>query len=329
MRTALRRRFTPLVALALTGLLATTGCGSDASAARTDGYTLRIGAIGNSNKLSGPVGWLHERGELVPALAEAGVGDVAVVTFPNGPDLNQALAAGELDLAVYGDTPALVARGANQPTRLIAQASVNLDAGIVAKANGGPTSVAELAGKKLAVQTGSYIHRYLLGALADAGVEPAEILHVYASEVEAALERGDVDAAAVPAANVEFLRARGYPVLTVASVDHRQYLGTSAAVVTESFLAARPEIVQVWQRAQRGAAEQVGEDWAGFLDYTISINGFPPEVVRATTSPDQWPAEPFTEEGLTLLAGTKEFLTDQEFLRNDFDLDEWIAPGAR
>lgn len=329
MRTAHRRQIAPLVALVLTGLLAATGCGSDASAAKTDGYTLRIGAIGNANKLSGPVGWLHERGELVPALAEAGVGDVTVVTFPNGPDLNQALAAGELDLAVYGDTPALVARGANQPTRLIAQASIGLDAGIVARASGGPTSITELADRKLAVQTGSYIHRYLLGTLADAGVEPAEILHVYASEVEAALERGDVDAAAVPAANVEFLRARGYPVLTVASADHRQYLGTSATVVTESFLDARPEIVPAWQQVQRDASQQASKDWEGFLDYTVSINGFPPEVVRATTLPEQWPAEPFTEEGLKLLAGTKEFLTDQEFLRNDFDLDEWIAPGAK
>lgn len=329
MRTTARRRLVPLVALALTGLLAATGCGTDASAAATDGYTLRIGAIGNANKLSGPVGYLHERGELVAALAEAGVGDVTVVTFPNGPDLNQALAAGELDLAVYGDTPALVARGANQPTRLIAQASVNLDAGIVAKASGGPTSIAELAGKKLAVQTGSYIHRYLLGALADADVTPAEILHVYAAEVEAALERGDVDAAAVPAANVEYLRGRGYPVLTVASVDHRQYLGTSATVVTEDFLDARPEIVPAWQQVQRSAAEQAHRDWAGFVDYTVSINGFPPEVVRATTLPEQWPAEPFTEDGLKLLAGTKEFLADQEFLRTDFDLDEWIAPGAR
>ncbi|WP_326552336.1 ABC transporter substrate-binding protein [Micromonospora sp. NBC_01813] len=329
MRTALHRRIAPLAALALTGLLVTTGCGADAAAADNDGYTLRIGAIGNANKLSGPVGWLHERGELVPALAEAGVGDVSVVTFPNGPDLNQALAAGELDLAVYGDTPALVARGANQPTRLIAQASVNLDAGIVTKASDGPTSIADLAGRKLAVQTGSYIHRYLLGALADANVEPAEILHVYASEVEAALERGDVDAAAVPAANVEFLRARGYPVLTVASADHRQYLGTSATVVTENFLDARPEIVPAWQRVQRSAAEQAANDWEGFLDYTISINGFPPEVVRATTLPEQWPTEAFTEEGLELLHGTKEFLTDQEFLRDDFELDEWIAPGAR
>lgn len=77
--------------------------------------------IGGGNRLTGPVGYLHAKGALAPLLAEAGVGDITVFSFPNGPDLNQALVAGELDLATYGVTPALVARGAGRPTRLIAQ----------------------------------------------------------------------------------------------------------------------------------------------------------------------------------------------------------------
>jgi ABC-type nitrate/sulfonate/bicarbonate transport system substrate-binding protein len=318
-----------LLAVALTGLLALAGCGGEPSAAAGpgDSFTLRIGAIGNGNKLSGPVGYLASRNGLVPALSSLGVTGVKVVTFPNGPDLNQALAAGELDVATYGDTPALVARGAKQHTRLIAQAQVNLDAGIVAKKAGGPASIAALAGKKVAVQTGSYIHRYLLGALADAGVKPAEVVHIYSADVEAALERGDVDAAAVPIANVEALRAKGYPVITVASKDHRKYLGTSATVVTESFLEAKPGIVAAWQNAQRDATAKAKADWPGFLAYTEGINGFPPAIVRATTLADQWPAEPFTPQGLALLRGTKEFLVGQKFIRTDFSLDEWIVPA--
>jgi ABC-type nitrate/sulfonate/bicarbonate transport system substrate-binding protein len=315
------------LAVALAGLLALAGCGGEASEAAGpgDGFTLRIGAIGNGNKLSGPVGYLDSKGALVPALASLGVTAVKVVTFPNGPDLNQALAAGELDVATYGDTPALVARGAKQPTRLIAQSQINLDAGILAKKAGGPTGLAGLAGKKVAVQTGSYIHRYLLGALGDAGVKPAEVIHIYSADVEAALERGDVDAAAVPIANVEALKAKGYPLVTLASKDHRQYLGTSSTVVTEKFLAAKPGIVAAWQAAQREATVEAKADWPGFLAYTVSINGFPPKIVEATTHAEQWPAEPFTPEGLTLLKGTKQFLVDQKFIRTDFNVDEWIV----
>jgi succinate dehydrogenase/fumarate reductase flavoprotein subunit/ABC-type nitrate/sulfonate/bicarbonate transport system substrate-binding protein len=317
-RTIMRRAL-----IALTLLL--TGCGGAAEAGPGDAFTLRIGAIGNSNALSGPVGYLHRTGKLVPALASQGVTGVKVVTFPNGPDLNQALAAGELDVAVYGDTPALVAKGAGQPTRLIAQAQVKLDAGILAKKSGGPTSLTGLAGKKVAVQTGSYIHRYLLGALADARIKPAEVIHIYSSDVEAALERGDVDAAAVPAANVEALKAKGYPLITVASQDHPQYLGTSATVVTETFLKAKPGIVQAWQAAQRQGVAAATADWKGFVGYTVKINGFPPPIVEATTKAEQWPAEPFTDEGLALLRGTKQFLVEQRFVRKDFDVDAWLV----
>jgi ABC-type nitrate/sulfonate/bicarbonate transport system substrate-binding protein len=319
-----------VLAVAVAGLLALAGCGGEASEAAGpgDSFTLRVGAIGNGNKLSGPVGYYNSKNKLVTALASVGVTGVKVVTFPNGPDLNQALAAGELDLATYGDTPALVARGAKQATRLIAQSQVNLDAGILTKKAGGPTSIAGLAGKKVAVQTGSYIHRYLLGALADANVKPAEVIHIYSADVEAALERGDVDAAAVPIANVEALKAKGYPLLTVASKDHRQYLGTSATVVTEKFLAAKPGIVAAWQNAQRTATVEAKADWKGFLGYTVGINGFPPKIVEATTLAEQWPTEPFTPDGLTLLKGTKEFLVQQKFIRTDFNLDDWIVPQA-
>ena len=316
-----------LLAVATAALLALAGCGGEPSEAAGPGdtFTLRIGAIGNGNKLSGPIGYLNSKNGLVPALSSLGVTDVKVVTFPNGPDLNQALAAGELDLATYGDTPALVARGAKQPTRLIAQSQINLDAGILAKKSGGPTSLAGLAGKKVAVQTGSYIHRYLLGAFGDAGVKPAEVIHIYSADVEAALERGDVDAAAVPIANVEALKAKGYPLITLASKDHRQYLGTSSTVVTEKFLKAEPGIVSAWQQAQRDATTKAKADWPGFLAYTVSINGFPPKIVEASTHADQWPTEPFTPEGLALLKGTKQFLVEQKFIRTDFNLDDWVV----
>jgi len=328
------RRSAAAIAAALTALaLAVTGCGAGETAAAGNAgggekITLRVGVIGSGNRLNGPVGYLHDKNALVPLLAGANVADVKVFSFPNGPDLNQALVAGELDVATYGDTPALVARGAGQPTRLIAQATVGLDAAIVAK-KGGPGSLQELAGRKIATQTGSYMHRYLLGALEDANVKPREILHIYAPDVEAALERGDVDAAAVPAANVEALRKKGYPVIDQLAADHPRYRGTSATVVTDAFLDAHPGFVKVWQSAQIEATKRAKANWEDYLAFAVDVGGFPADIVRKTTLKEQLPDTPFTEEGLTLLEGTKKFLVQQGFVRKDFAIDDWIAPGAR
>ena len=285
--------------------------------------------IGSGNRLTGPVGYLHDKNALVPLLADAGVTGIQVFSFPNGPDLNQALVAGELDLATYGDTPALVARGAGQPTRLISQAAVGLDAAIVTRKEGGPRSLQELAGRKVATQKGSYMHRYLLGVLTDAKVRPEEIVHIYSSDVEAALERGDVDAASIPAANVEALRQKGYPVIDQLAADHPRYRGTSATVVTEAFLAEHPGFVKTWQAAQVEATRQAKANWPDYLAFAVEVGGFAPDIVRKTTLREQLPDTPFTEEGLTLLEGTKRFLVEQGFVRKDFAIEDWIAPGAR
>ncbi|MGV9330451.1 hypothetical protein [Nocardia sp. NPDC003726] len=106
------RLMVPAVASAL--LLVLTGCGSDdaGSATRAEIKTLRIGTIGTGNVLTGPVGFAHQRGAVLPALKPLGVDAVEVYSFPNGPDLNQALVGGRLDVATYGDTPALVGAAA-------------------------------------------------------------------------------------------------------------------------------------------------------------------------------------------------------------------------
>src|SRR2546429_19026 len=107
-----------VLALALLGGTAAVApaCATSTAASTTGstskGWTLRIGTIGSKNQLTGPVGYLHAQGKLQALLTGANVTAIEVYTFPNGPDLNQALLGGKLDLASYGDTPALVARGA-------------------------------------------------------------------------------------------------------------------------------------------------------------------------------------------------------------------------
>ena len=113
------RRIRRALALLLAGvaIAAVAACGSDdaSSTQREVIDTLRIGVIGSSNVIAGPVGFAHSRGELLEAFAPLGVNNVEVFNFPNGPDLNQALIGGRLDVASYGDTPALVAELARHP----------------------------------------------------------------------------------------------------------------------------------------------------------------------------------------------------------------------
>ncbi|MES9538643.1 ABC transporter substrate-binding protein [Actinomadura sp. NPDC000600] len=310
-------------------VLAAAACGS--SEADSGSGTLRIGVIGAGagNKLTRAVGFLDQRGELLPELKAAGITKIKVATFPNGPDLNQALAGGSLDIGQYGDTPALIGRGQGLPTRLLSLNSIRLDAAIVAKKDGGPASLKDLEGKRIGVQTGSYIHRYLLGALEQAGVRPKEIIHMYTPAIIAALEKNSIDAGGLVAADQAAQEQKGYKSIDVASRDHPDLLGTSVTVVTEKYLAGHEDIVRVWQKAEAKAAQAAKADWPGYTAYVAGTGGYAADISVKTTLKDQLPDEPFPAEGLKLLESTKTFLVQQALIKKDYTLDSWLAPGAR
>lgn len=313
------------------GLLVLTATACASSEADSGSGTLRIGVIGSGvgNKLIRAVGFLEQRGELLPELKAAGITKIKVATFPNGPDLNQALAGGSLDIGMYGDTPALIGRGQGLPTRLLSLNSVRLDAAIVARKDGGPASLKDLEGKRIGVQTGSYIHRYLLGALEQAGVRPKEIIHMYTPAIIAALEKNSIDAGGLVSADQVAQEQKGYRSIDVASRDHPDLLGTSVTVVTEKYLAGHTDIVKVWQKAETKAARASKADWANYTAYVGKTGGYAPDISIKTTLKDQLPDEPFPAEGLKLLEGTKAFLVQQALIKKDYTLDSWLAPGAR
>jgi ABC-type phosphate/phosphonate transport system substrate-binding protein len=86
--------------------------------------TLRIGFISPTNKklLTGPEGWAQNIGLLEKELGKYGVTSIEVYNFPNGPNLNEALAAGSIDVGIYGDTPAINAKSAGlNPSSTVAR----------------------------------------------------------------------------------------------------------------------------------------------------------------------------------------------------------------
>ena len=314
-----------LATVAILAAGALTACSPSAAAGPSD--TIRIGYIGTTDKLTSTLGYQLSKGELVGELSALGVKNIETFPFANGPDLNQALAAGDLDVGLYGDTPAIVGKAAGQPTRLVGQSTINLDAEIVTK-KGGPTSLEELNGQPIAVAKGSYMHRYLIGALADAKVTPSQILNIPTADTPAALAKGDIAAAALPIANAEALRAQGFPVIDQLVKDHPNYAGTSVEVVTQSYLDAHPNFVAVWQAAHKKAVIDAKSNWPDYLQFAHTLSKLPPAIIDATTSKDQLPEDSFTTDGLKLLQGTQNFLVDQKLAAKPFSVNDWIAPGA-
>jgi sulfonate transport system substrate-binding protein len=299
------------------------------SAAPRPTAVLRFGFIGTGEAQPvGAEGWAYQHGELSSVLDQLGFGGVSFVRFANGPDLNEALSGGSLDVGIYGDTPALVGRAAGLPTRLVNQSVVGMDAWLLTRADG-PRSLDELAGKTVATSKGSYMHRYLAGLLLEKGFkDKVKFAHLLPADAQAALDHGDIAAYAAPAQTAPLFVAKGARVLDRAS-DHSGLLGTSVTVVTDAFLAQHGDFPSVWNAARRRAVDELKQRSGEYYAYHSQTVRLPLDLVKAGYPLSLFEQEPLVQRGLELLEGTKQFLVSQALAQRDFSISEWAVPEVR
>lgn len=117
--------------------------------------------------------------------------------FGLGPMVNEAFAAGRLDMGVMGDFPAFVGRSAGIDYRIAAVASAAPKAlAMVVRKDSAIAGVADLKGKKVATTKGAYGQKLLSLLLDKNGMAMTDIqfIHMTMEDLATALVRGDVDA---------------------------------------------------------------------------------------------------------------------------------------
>ncbi|MBP1961729.1 ABC transporter substrate-binding protein [Paenibacillus aceris] len=288
--------------------------------------TLRIGFISaNNNKtITGPEGWAQSKGYLESELKKYGVKEFKYFTFPNGPNLNEAISAGTLDVGIYGDTPAINGKAAGLKTRLINVTQVNMNAWLVAKADGSK-SLDDLKGKKVATSQGSYMSRYLTSLLKEKGLDKdVKILHLLPADAEAALSRGDIAAYAYPTGFGPLLLKKGYVAIDEAA-NHPLLQGSSLTVVTEDYLAKNPQFPKLWNDLRTRAVKEIRENNEEYFKFYAEASGYPLDVVKASFKIDQWPVEAALPDGLKLIEETKKFLVDQGLAKKDYAIKDWLT----
>jgi sulfonate transport system substrate-binding protein len=144
----------------------------------------------------GTLNILKARGNLDQRFKAEGL-SVQWVLFPAGPQLLEALNTGSIDFGHTGEAPPIFAQAAGAPLVYIANGQPNpkAEAILVAK-DSAIKSVADLKGKKVALNKGSNVHFFLVQALKDAGVKYEDIQPVFLppADARAAFEQGKVDA---------------------------------------------------------------------------------------------------------------------------------------
>ena len=139
---------------------------------------------------------LKARGTLEKRLAQQGI-EVQWREFPAGPQLLEGLNVGSVDFGTVGEAPPIFAQAANANLVYVANEPPSpTGEAIILPKNSPIKSVAELKGKKIALNKGSNVHYLLVKVLEKAGIDYKDIQPIYLppADARAAFERGSVDA---------------------------------------------------------------------------------------------------------------------------------------
>ncbi len=142
---------------------------------------------------------LKGRGTLEKRLAEKNV-TVKWTEFPAGPVLLEGLNVGSIDFGTVGEAPPIFAQAAGANLVYVGNEPPSPASEAIVVPKGSPLrTLADLRGKKIALNKGSNVHYLLVKALEKAGIPYKDVQTVFLppADARAAFERGAVDAWAI------------------------------------------------------------------------------------------------------------------------------------
>lgn len=205
--------------------------------------------------------------------------------FAYGAPENQAMAAGELQMASAGMGPAMIA-ASRLPSTLVAITILEQTAILVPK-DSPVKSVAELKGKRVAFPgEGSQQYPLLLKALADAGLKQTDIMlfKTDGAQIPTLLQNKSVEAGITWDPHVSNALAAGHSKVLIKAekimpIMQGHYVG-NGEYVHNDFLAKHPEIVQDLVTANVKAIAFILKDPKAAAKMWTKQIGFPENVIN-------------------------------------------------
>jgi sulfonate transport system substrate-binding protein len=235
------------------------------------------------------------QGSLEKKLAPLGFG-VKWVEFPAGPQLLEGLNVGAVDLGCVGEAPPIFAQAAGARFYYIGHdpAAPRAEALVVPK-DSTVRTVADLKGKKIALNKGSNVHYLLVKLLEKNGLKLTDVTPVYLppADARAAFESRNVDAWVIwdpyTAAAEKQIGARVVADATGVASNHQYYLGA------RNFVEKNPQVIRAvfedsvekgkWLKANiRKAAEQIAP-----------LQGLPLDVVELSLNRYEFGVVPLSD----------------------------------
>ncbi|NEK56969.1 ABC transporter substrate-binding protein [Geodermatophilus sabuli] len=316
-------------ALAATALLA-TGCGggSDAeSSPETGGGESGPTTVTVADTAGAPLYFLTY-GQQQGFFEDAGV-TLDITASTGGATVIPQLVGGDLDVAGSNVVSVLIAAGEGLPVRMVAGGTSTSEeseqdfSGLVVRADNPATSIADLEGQRIAVNTLRNINDIVLGAmLEEAGLARDSVTFVELPfpDMAAAIEGGDVAGALLIEPFLTIAEQQGMKIIGRPYTELKPGLQIGTYVMSEQFIGENPDVVEAFQEGVQATADSIREDPDAFRAALPEIGDVSPELAEQVRI-NLWQGAS-DEESLELI---QDLMVDYELLDEPVDLDEIVV----
>lgn len=218
-------------------------------------------------------------GYLLPKFLKEQAGiDAEVINFPNITQRMQAIASGDIQIGYGGINAAIGLAGRGVPLVVLSNAT---DGGWYLL--GGPkiASLADLKGKKVAVQAASISHISLLWRLQKDGLaKDVELVFMNNPDMPVAMQRGDLEGAIIFEPHAAYVALNGWGKPLWAPYDTPMGKTNLGLIATPDFIQKFPETTKAVLKAHKSATAELVKDSSFAAEAIVKSLNMPLNVAQ-------------------------------------------------
>lgn len=318
--------------LLMTGLLssalvfALTGCGAATDSQEKGLVTLRIGTAGSDEDVLMDAGSVaNDNGYFEEELNKVGYTIKFTGFTATGPECNEAIAAGNLDGAIYGDFPAFNSKSNGIDTTIIASTDNNQAYGLLTISDE-IKEPKDLEGKKLICLQGSVLQYYWESYAAANNVDISKVEIINTSDAASLLQTGEADAYISVLSAVRYMESLGLGKVVDTGVAPTN--GSTKLVILKSdIVKEHPEVAVAINKALiRGYEDSVANPEVLYKAMETATNSAEIQATQYAPNPSLSNLNPeITDEVVESYQKEVDWMKQNGIIQNDIDLSTFVA----
>ena len=293
---------------------------------------IRVGNVGSGYGrpyTTGPGGVIAAKGWLDAEFKTNGIKVEMNFFTLAGPAINEALANNSLDIASYGDLPAIIGKAAGLKTIVIAGQRAN-QLYVAVPATSSAKTIEDLKGKRVGVAKGTYMHLSFDRKIDQLGLTEKDfnLINIKTADGENAVAAGDLAAYAEGSGALRLRDLGLAKILYTNKTDPDDWKGQSVLVVQEDFYRKYPAItkrfLKVWLRAMQWESDEANRKES----LTIDANTGTPYAYLAEDRDGLLQKQvyyPLLDEGfLSHYKYAVKFSKEHGLIKKEFDVEQWL-----